>query len=218
MKTISISESTNVWMVSDTHYKHTNICRGVSTWKGADGLPQMEGTRDFKTLSQMNDTIVNNINRVVMPDDVIIHDGDVSFGGFESIPEFLDRINCKNIHLMPGNHDHHIERNKFNIQDRFLSVNHIVQLEFMGRTFVLTHRPLSTWEGIENGVIHLHGHCHLPPHKRFGIGKRMDIGIDGHPEFRPYNLRDEIIPIMDIIPISVRINEIIDHHTTRPRR
>jgi hypothetical protein len=38
----------------------------------------------------------------------------------------------------------------------------------------------------------LHGHQHLKGDQRFGNGKRMDIGMCGHPEFRPYNL-DEII-------------------------
>jgi hypothetical protein len=32
----------------------------------------------------------------------------------------------------------------------------------------------------------------------------MDVGIDGHPEFRPYNIMREIIPIMD------KVNRIIN--------
>lgn len=49
----------NTWITSDTHYNHTNICRGVSTWE--DG----RGTRDFQTLEEMNSTLVHNINSKV---------------------------------------------------------------------------------------------------------------------------------------------------------
>jgi hypothetical protein len=46
---------------------------------------------------------------------------------------------------------------------------------------------------------------------KFGKGKRMDVGMDGHPEFRPYNLKTEIIPLMDSREI---ISEMFnDHHT-----
>jgi len=58
------------------------------------------------------------------------------------------------------------------------------------------HYPISSWDGLNKGVFHLHGHCHLPTHMRFGKGKRMDVGMDGHPEFRPYNLLTEVIPLL----------------------
>jgi hypothetical protein len=59
--------------------------------------------------------------------------------------------------------------------------------------------------------MHLHGHCHLPTNKRFGVGKRMDVGMDGHPEFRPYNLIREVVPLLKNRPIKSEIGE--DHHT-----
>ena len=34
-----------------------------------------------------------------------------SFNGFDKIIEFRNRLNCKNIHLILGNHDTHIEKN-----------------------------------------------------------------------------------------------------------
>ena len=39
-------------------------------------------TRDFKSLDHMNDAIVDNINNMVGVNDVLIHLGDFSFGGF----------------------------------------------------------------------------------------------------------------------------------------
>jgi hypothetical protein len=41
----------------------------------------------------------------------------------------------------------------------------------------------------------LHGHQHLKGDKRFGNGKRMDVGMCGSPEFRPYRL-EEIVDLL----------------------
>jgi calcineurin-like phosphoesterase family protein len=193
---LKISPETNVWVTSDTHYHHKNICRGTTEWRTEKGEVPISQTRDFKSLDLMNDTIVNNINSCVMPDDVLIHLGDWSFGGFDRIKDFYDRLICKNIHLILGNHDHHMVNNRENCRDLFLSVSHYETLEFKHYKFQLMHYPISSWDGLNKGVFHLHGHCHLPTHMRFGKGKRMDVGMDGHPQFRPYNLLTEVIPLL----------------------
>lgn len=159
----------------------------------------------------MNTTIVNNINKNVMQDDILICLGDWSFGGFESIKEFRDRIVCKNIHLILGNHDHHIENNRENIRDLFLSVSHYNTLKLGNHTFKLMHYPISSWDGLNKGVMHLHGHTHLPTNLRFGKGQRMDVGMDGHPEFRPYHIMREIVPILKNREILSEMSS--DHHT-----
>lgn len=203
----------SVWIFSDPHYNHKNICRGITNWRTQDGEIPESQTRDFPTLEKMNTIIVGNINNVVGQDDILICLGDWSFGGFESIQEFYDRLICKNIHLVLGNHDHHIERNRGDIQKLFLSVTHYNTLILGDYTFRLMHYPISSWDGLNNGVIHLHGHSHLPEHMRFGKGKRMDVGIDGHPEFRPYHIMREIVPLMNK---RGKLSEMYgDHHVER---
>jgi calcineurin-like phosphoesterase family protein len=186
----------NVWIFSDPHYNHKNICRGVTSWRTPEGEIPVAQTRNFPTIEKMNASIVNNINNCAMPDDTLICLGDWSFGGFESIREFWDRIMCKNIHLVLGNHDHHIERNRDGSQGLFKSVSHYNTLEIGQFKFRLMHYPISSWDGLNKGVMHLHGHCHLPTNLRFGKGQRMDVGMDGHPEFRPYNVMDEVVPLL----------------------
>jgi calcineurin-like phosphoesterase family protein len=193
-----------------THYNHKNICRGVTNWKSPDGSVPENQTRDFSSLDKMNQMIVSNINDVVGQDDILIHLGDWSFGGFEFIKIFRDRIICQEIHLVLGNHDHHIENNRGDVQELFKSVSHYQTIIVDDKTFKLMHYPISSWDGLNKGFIHLHGHCHLPTKIRFGKGKRMDVGIDGHPEFRPYNLFNEIVPMMDKRPISSDM--LFDHH------
>lgn len=102
----------NVWVTSDTHYGHKNICRGTSEWNRDELNPGHSGTRDFKTLSEMNEALVYGINAHVQPDDILIHLGDWSFGGLDNIFVFRNRLACKNIYLAYGNHDHHIKSNK----------------------------------------------------------------------------------------------------------
>jgi calcineurin-like phosphoesterase family protein len=170
----------------------------------------------------MNDAIVESINSVVGEDDILFHLGDWSFGGFENIAEFRNRIVCKNIHLVLGNHDHHIENNRDGIQDLFSSVNQYLRLSVslypgtilhVGKVdLVLMHYPIASWHNMNDNVIHLHGHVHLPPNKKLAEGKAMDVGVDGN-FLVPYSL-NEITRIMNNQPIA-KLTLPQDHHEER---
>jgi calcineurin-like phosphoesterase family protein len=207
---IKIDDNIKVWITSDTHYNHTNICRGTTNWRTPDGKIPIAQTRDFETLGKMNDAIVNNVNEHVGQEDILIHLGDWSFGGFETIEEFHNRLICKNIHLVLGNHDHHIERNRDNIRSKFLSVNWFEQFSYQGETIEMCHYPIASWNGLRKGRIHLHGHCHLPYNKKFGNGRRMDVGMDGSIGFVPYDLKD-LIKAIKLRPIGSELGA-DDHH------
>jgi len=208
MKFDKILTTGTVWITSDTHYHHTNICRGVTGWRTLDGKIPINQTRNFQDLDEMDSVIVNNINSKVGPNDTLIHLGDVAFGGFEKIGEFLNRLVCKNIHLVLGNHDQHITKNKEDIRSRFLSVSNYLEVEIGGAEFVLSHYPLCSWNKLNKGSIHLHGHVHLSPQNKWGNGKRLDVGMDGN-DMRPYKL-SEIVHMMDRRKIGSDINN--DHH------
>jgi len=197
-----------VWITSDTHYSHKNICRGVTNWRTKDGKIPIESTRDFNTIEDMNSVIVDNINSKIGPDDTLIHLGDFSFGGFDKIGQFLDRLVCKNIHLVLGNHDHHIKNNRENIHDRFLSIQNYLEVNIGGANFVLSHYPLCSWNQLSKGAIQLHGHVHLPTNKKWGNGKRLDVGVDGN-NYQPYKLT-EIVHMMDRREVRSEITN--DHH------
>jgi hypothetical protein len=156
----------------------------------------------------MNTAIVDNINQFVEQNDTLIHLGDFSFGGFENIKIFYDRLICKNIHLVLGNHDHHIKYNRDGVQDLFLSVSQYMEVKINDRYFVLSHYPFQSWHGLSKGVIHLHGHVHLPEHKKFGNGKKIDVGVEGN-NLKPYLIND-IIKIMDKRDVGSELMD--DHH------
>ena len=207
---IKLEPTQQLYFTSDTHYMHTNICRGTTRWSNADGF-----TRDFDTLDQMNDRIVNGINSAVGQDDILFHLGDWSFGGFEMIEQFRNRINCRNIHIILGNHDHHIERDREGIRGLFTSVNQYLELEVKGKdweqNYVLMHYPIISWNKMNDGVIHLHGHVHLSADRRIGKGKTMDVGVDGN-GLNPLHTSD-IKRLMNNQPIKSGFE--FDHHIKR---
>ena len=200
--------SGDVFITSDCHFSHKNLVRGVTNWRTKNGEIPTNSTRDFNTIEEMNQRLVDNINNVVGQDDTLIMLGDVAFGGFDNIGLFLDRLICKNIHLVIGNHDHHIENNRGNIQDRFLSVQHYLEANICDVNFILCHYPLQSWNGLNKGVIHLHGHVHLSAQNKWGNGKRLDVGMDGN-NMQPYKIT-EIVHMMDKREIGSDMSN--DHH------
>jgi len=215
---IVLEKGQNLYFTSDTHYGHSNICRATTNWTDADSV-----TRDFKSLDHMNDTIVNNINEIVGENDVLIHLGDWSFGGFDNIAEFRSRIVCKNIHLTYGNHDHHIRRNKEDIQSIFSSTQDYMQLDvrrpsnkgkgLMDKfSFICMHFPIASWDSMNANMMHLHGHTHLPKHLRIADGRAMDVGTDGN-DLQPISL-DEVISLLKNQPIK-KLCLPKDHHEAR---
>jgi calcineurin-like phosphoesterase family protein len=212
---IVLKPGQQLFFTSDTHYSHSNICSATTNWKDAE-----DKTRAFASLEEMNDTIVNNINNKVGEDDVLFDLGDWSFGGFENIEKFRKRIKCKNIHLILGNHDHHIERDKDGIRSLFSSVHHYLDLEvyssdfgkFTKDRFILCHYPIASWDSMNEGVIHLHGHVHLPKHQRIGNGRSLDVGVDGN-DLKPISLY-EVLDLMKNQPID-KLSLPQDHHVKR---
>jgi calcineurin-like phosphoesterase family protein len=196
-------EERNIWFTSDTHYSHGGICRGTTHWRKQDdhgnlSIP-LDAVRDFDTIEEMNEAMVENINSNVKEDDILFHMGDWSFGGIENITEFRYQIKCKNIHFIIGNHDHHIESNKEGIRRYFSSVNSYLEVTIKNNIneaktatmkLILCHYPIVSWNNMRKGSYMLHGHQHLKGEQRFGNGKRLDIGMCGHPEFRPYSLSE----------------------------
>lgn len=156
------------YFTADTHYAHANICRGTSRWPA--GKPVI---RPHDTLEEMNSAIVDAINATVGEDDELYHLGDWSFDGAERVSEMRDRVRCRNVHLVLGNHDKHIRA----ADPRFASVSSYAELDVGWTTLVLMHYPIETWRSKSKGFVHLHGHVHTMGGPVTG-SMRMDVGID----------------------------------------
>ena len=208
---ITLEKGQRLFFTSDTHYNHANICSATTKWTDPTTI------REFKSLERMNATLVDNINEVVEQDDILIHLGDWSFGGFDSIKEFRNKIVCKTIHLVLGNHDDHIQKNKENIQSLFSSVHDYLYLHvkynvgtpLMGdQLFMCMHYPIASWNNMARGAIHLHGHVHFSANQRIGPGKMMDAGVDGN-NLYPIDM-SEVLSLMNKQPIKSLFK--FDHH------
>ena len=228
---IVLNKNQNIWFSSDFHYGHGSIVKGVSRWENKNGC------RDFETLNEHDDALVNNINAVVKENDILFFLGDWSFGDYKTrenvtnISKFRNLINCKNIHLIYGNHDEEIIKNSDSVQSLFNSVSNYRELCIVdGRSnikaikynLVLFHYAMRVWNGSHRGSWALYGHSHgtldeLTPlianPTWIGDGyyvknyRTMDVGIDCHPEFRPFSF-DEIKSIMESKSIELEV----DHH------
>jgi calcineurin-like phosphoesterase family protein len=153
----------------------------------------------------MSTNIVDQINKNVMPDDVLFHLGDWSFGGLQNVWNFRKRLNCKNIYLCLGNHDHHIKKNKtlpnqykelaedywWYAKQLFTDVQLMYEIQVHGQRMTLSHYSMRTWFYHNKGSWMLFGHSHgsLQPE-----GKTIDVGIDNAykvlGEYRPFKLQE----------------------------
>ena len=212
---IQINNKQNIFFCSDPHYGHAGIVLGTSNWEDKSGC------RDFKTIEEMNNTLIYNINRTVSENDILFCLGDWSFGSYKTgenisnIKGFRDRINCKNVHLILGNHDQEITSNKNNEKILFSSVEHYREIYVINQPLeqnkkatkqkiILSHYSHRVWNGIHNGAWMLFGHSH--GNLKEIQGKTMDVGFDTREEFKPYSYQ-EILNIME----SKQIIK-VDHH------
>lgn len=175
-----------VWITSDCHFHHPNLVRGISTWD--------KGWRDFDKQEEHDETIIKNINDMVMEDDLLIQLGDFAFGDkAKNVPYFRSRLNVKRILSGLGNHD-----KRSVIEDVFGKENTFDYLEYKhGKNYViLCHYPIHSWNGMKY-TYHCSGHLHSNPARIHG--RSMDVGLDGN-NLKPY-LLDDVIEFLKKQPI-----------------
>lgn len=214
----------NVWISADLHCGHKNLVRGCSQWT------EKYKCRNFETLEEHDNTIINNINKYIKENDIFYIIGDFSMGGNENIKKYRNLIKCKNIHFIIGNHDNGISKNcifedNTRAYDLFNSVQTRLEKKIGKETFIMDHYAMRTWHKASKGSIMLHGHSHntLNQYERllnianepqlYKSGeyfKQMDVGLESayeyFKEYRPFHI-NEIRNIM-----KKRINLNIVYH------
>lgn len=156
--------------------------------------------RDFASVEEMNEVMIERWNATVGLDDEVYHLGDFGMASCRKVLiPILERLNG-HIHLVMGNHDRGCPRH---FLDRFVTSDGYKEIKIGDRKVVLNHYAMRVWNMSHYGSFMLYGHSHgnLP-----GFGRSMDIGVDTH-DMTPYH-EDEIVAVLeDIEPIFV------DHHT-----
>lgn len=162
-----------VWFTADLHFGHTNILK--------------YHPRRGDNVDEMGDLLIHNWNDAVSKRDDVWVLGDFAMGPSAAIPSYFHQLNGRK-HLIVGNHDH-----KPTLRLPWTSIHDLHTWRQKPLRAVLCHYPLLTWNGAHHGVWMLHGHSHGLLGTQ--VTTRMDVGVDTHPELRPYHL-DEVAAYM----------------------
>lgn len=135
----------NTFFISDTHFWHENAL-------GFEG-------RDFSSVEEMNETIINNWNSRVKGNDTVYIMGDMFYRAKpEDVEAVLLRLKGKK-RLVRGNHDGSWI-DKIDWKQYFVSIDYMLEVDDGQRALTLCHYPLLTWKHQLRSYM-IHGHLHV---------------------------------------------------------
>lgn len=120
---VRFSNEQRILFTADTHFGHRNIIRYCN--------------RPFYSVEEMDETLINNWNKVVDKEDVVFHLGDFAVGGAALWSNLLQRLNGK-VYLIMGNHDVHTIDKGF---EGFQYVSWEMLIEIGKQKIYLNHYP-----------------------------------------------------------------------------
>ncbi len=134
------------YFISDLHVGHINVL-------SFDNRP-------FKSIEEHDETLIKNWNSVVGMDDDVYLLGDISWHNATKTIEIFNRLNSQHIHLIKGNHDSRLLKNR-ELQSRFCEITDYKELDIGdGKGIVLCHYPIPCFKNHYYGWYMLYGHVH----------------------------------------------------------
>lgn len=155
-----------IWVTADTHFGE------------ADALTMFG--RPFADVATMDDAIVEAINQRVTRGDILLHLGDFCGPHPEGrkaqaahARRIRDRIRCRRIDLVRGNHDPSGDR----FESLFRRIDDLRSWRTAADRLRLNacHWPLRLWRGQFKGALLLHGHAHGG---LSAMPRAIDVGVD----------------------------------------
>ena len=153
MYTLNIEDPDKLFLTSDSHYGHFNICKYCH--------------RPFQSRSEMDQTLIKNWNEVVPEDGIVVHCGDFMLPHNEDIKEYNKYLNQLHgrVLLLRGNHD----RASLDwVSDKLIAVRDQAMIVVDGVKIFAQHYPCAAF----NGDYHVYGHIHT-------LADGTCYGIDG---------------------------------------
>ena len=130
--------------ISDLHFGHKNIIR--------------YDNRPFKTIEEMDNTLITNWNKAVSKEDCVWILGDISWYDDEKTSEIFRQLNGTKI-LVKGNHDN-IKRYS-DLAKCFTNVQDYAEYYLDKKNkVIMSHYPILFWNGQFRDAVHLYGHVH----------------------------------------------------------
>jgi len=181
-----------IFFTSDTHFGHKNIISFCG--------------RPYNSVDHMNQTLINNWNETVEPDDIVYHLGDACMGDISYTLPLIGRLNGYKI-LVPGNHDRVFSGESQAKRERFrplyLEVFQQIEKEsFPYGGFMVSHFPYDGDSHDQNrfdkqrpkneGLPILHGHVHSKWRMK---GNQINVGVDVW-DYRPVEF-DALVDLFD---------------------
>ena len=196
-----------IFFSADLHLGHKGICRGETHWDDKSKC------RDFDSVEEMNNHIIENINSQVDENSYLFLNGDTLFGEKDYV-SFLTLLKCKNVFLTHGNHCNITKLNL--IGEKYLGSE--LKMLIDKQLIHMYHHPVISWDNMSKGSIMIYGHVHgsieqsnHPVADYLNSLRALDVGIDN-----AYNLFGKYIPFRyDWILESLRqcsIKSEIDYH------
>jgi calcineurin-like phosphoesterase family protein len=150
-----------VWFTADLHLGHGNIIKyclrpflNAEEQDHALRDPRGKWRVSDNTLKRHDDALLDAINAMVDREDTLWVLGDFCRGRFAEARAYRDRIRCRHVHLVWGNHDHPSIRPLFGeaLQQGMVCVE--------GQEIWLNHYPMRSWNKSFHGSWHVYGHVH----------------------------------------------------------
>lgn len=139
--------------------------------------------RGFKSVQEMNNTLLKNWNDTVNKDDDIYVLGDFFLGtDYDYIRETLDKLNGR-IHLVVGNHDTISKITEYTNWNNIVEITDALRVRYKKREFFLCHYPVLT-ASLEQDpsrvVINLFGHTHSKDKFYEDRPYMYNVAVDAH--------------------------------------
>ena len=168
----------NIWFTSDFHFGHAQSF--------------IYEKRGFYSVEEMNESIVDNWNKMVRPQDIVYCLGDICLGVKDQSIKYFNRLNGE-FYAIWGNHD----------TPKFLDDNAKICdgwyaniITYKKINIYLSHYPTITSnfddKGFKRHVINFHGHTHQVNNWMFSDNPFIyHVGMDSH-QCKPVNLEEAI--------------------------
>lgn len=183
----------NTWFTADTHLGHANIikfcARPFLSAEEAERVrkdPRGGWRVSPETVERHDKAILDAINAAVDPHDTLWVLGDFCWGKLDAAQAYRDRIACRNVHLVWGNHDHR------SVEPAFGKAIEQGMAKVDGRSIWLNHYPMRSWHKSFHGSWHLYGHVHgrlQAEDERTPWLLAKDVGVDAC-DYRPVSFED----------------------------
>ena len=154
--------------------------------------------RNFESIEQMEQALIENWNNKVKEKDDIYILGD--FGFFKNpdeVNDVLSKLNGKK-HLIIGNHDNYLKQGRDKLN--FESIDNYKKLKHEGMEFILSHYPIFEWDGFFRNSVMLHGHIHSGTKGKEQLkflGRIYDVGVDAN-NMTPVSIKEIIDKFKDV--------------------